>query len=90
MVGERRMYAWLWRHLPGGWPVKALTCVVLFAAVVLLLFTVAFPWAESRLPFTDVTVDQNGSRAASAALVPSPVVHAVPSYSGIEGNGAHR
>jgi hypothetical protein len=32
--------------------------LVLAAAVVLLLFTVVFPWAEHALPFVDVTVDQ--------------------------------
>ena len=31
---------------------------LLVAAVVLLLFTVVFPWAEHALPFFDVTVDQ--------------------------------
>jgi hypothetical protein len=84
------MYAWLWRHLPGRWPVKALTCVVLFAAVVLLLFTVVFPWAEPRLPFTDVTVDENGSHAAASTLVPGHAAQAVPSSSHVEGNGAHQ
>jgi hypothetical protein len=83
------MYAWLWRHLPGRWPVKALACGLLFAAVVLLLFTVVFPWAEPRLPFTDVTVEESGSRAPSASLVPGTAAQAVPSSSQIEGNGAH-
>jgi hypothetical protein len=52
------MYAWIWRHLPGPWPVRTLLAVVLVAAVVLLLFTEVFPWAESSLPFLQVTVDQ--------------------------------
>jgi len=47
----------MWRKLPGPWPVKAIEALVAFAAVVLLLFTVVFPWVEPRLPFTDVTVD---------------------------------
>ncbi len=52
------MYAWIWRHLPGPWPVAALLAALLAAAVVVLLFTTVFPWAEHSLPFLDVTVDQ--------------------------------
>lgn len=51
------MYAWIWRHLPGPWPVRLLLGAVLTAAVVAVLFTVVFPWAEDALPFLDVTVD---------------------------------
>jgi hypothetical protein len=57
------MYAALWRRLPGPWPVKVLQCVVLLAAMVFVLFTVVFPWAEPRLPFTDVTVEDSGVSA---------------------------
>lgn len=52
------MYPWIWRHLPGPWPLRAVVAVVLVAAVVLLLFTVVFPWADDGVPFLDVTVDQ--------------------------------
>ena len=52
------MYAWIWRHLPGPWPVRTLVSLVLVAGVVLLLFTAVFPWAESSLPFLQVTVDE--------------------------------
>jgi hypothetical protein len=52
------MYAWIWRHLPGPLPVRVVLSLVLAGAVVLLLFTVVFPWAEHALPFVDVTVDQ--------------------------------
>jgi hypothetical protein len=51
------MYAWVWRHLPGPWPLRGLLAAVLVAAVVVLLFTLVFPWAEHSLPFLDVTVD---------------------------------
>ena len=54
----RLMYAWIWRHLPGPWPVRGLLAALLAAAVVVLLFTTVFPWAEHTLPFLDVTVDQ--------------------------------
>lgn len=52
------MYAWIWRRLPGPWPVRAFVAAVLVAAVVLLLFTQVFPWAEQALPFLHPTVDQ--------------------------------
>ena len=54
------MYAWIWRHLPGPWPLRTLLAAVLVAAAVLALFTVVFPWAEDSLPFLKVTVDQSG------------------------------
>lgn len=53
------MYSALWRRLPGRWPLKSLLCLVLASVVVALLFTVVFPWAEPRLPFTDVTVEDS-------------------------------
>jgi hypothetical protein len=52
------MYAFLWRHLPGGTKSKALLSVVLVLAVCALLLFVVFPWVEPRLPFNDVTVDR--------------------------------
>ncbi|NHC46437.1 hypothetical protein [Motilibacter aurantiacus] len=51
------MYGWIWRRLPGPLPVRLLLVAVLLAAAVYLLFTVVFPWAESALPFLEVTVD---------------------------------
>ena len=51
------MYGWIWRHLPGPWPVRLALSLVLAAAVVLLLFSVVFPWAENALPFLHVTVN---------------------------------
>lgn len=55
------MYGWIWRHLPGPTPVRLLIALVVIAGIVLLLFTVVFPWLEPLLPFTDVTVDDEGS-----------------------------
>jgi hypothetical protein len=52
------VYGWIWRHLPGPTPVRAMVSAALVAAVVLLLFTTVFPWAEDSLPFLKVTVDQ--------------------------------
>ena len=51
------MYSWIWRTLPGGLPGKLLGSLLLFAVVVLLLFTVVFPAVEPLLPFNDVTVE---------------------------------
>lgn len=62
------MYAWVWRHLPGPWPTKLVVAVLLVAAIVALLFTVVFPWVEPRLPFTNVTVDDEQSGALGVAL----------------------
>jgi hypothetical protein len=56
------MYGWIWRHLPGRWPLRLAIATMLVAAVVAVLFTVVFPWAEHTLPFLDVTVDQGGAQ----------------------------
>ena len=58
------MYGWIWRKLPGGTPGKIVGCVVLLVAALALLFLVVFPWAESRVPFNDVTVDSGVSLGA--------------------------
>jgi hypothetical protein len=52
------VYAWIWRHLPGPPVVRLVLSAALVAGVVVLLFTVVFPWAENGLPFLDVTVNQ--------------------------------
>lgn len=57
------MYAWVWRHLPGPWPAKLAVALVLAAVVVVVLFTVVFPWLEPRLPFSNVTVDASATAA---------------------------
>ncbi len=50
------MYAALWRVLPGPTWARAVQCLVLAAAVVVVCFLWVFPWAEPLVPFTDVTV----------------------------------
>ena len=54
------MYEWMWRHLPGPWPVRTLTCLVLGVAVVLVLFHWAFPALAPLMPFNDGTVTNGG------------------------------
>ncbi|WP_051940123.1 hypothetical protein [Phaeacidiphilus oryzae] len=59
------MYGWIWRHLPGNAPVRALTSLVLALGVVYLLFQFVFPWAEPLLPFGDATVNGGGGGGSS-------------------------
>lgn len=54
------MYGWLWRHLPGPAPVRALLLLVLVAGIVLLLFTVVFPAVAPLLPLDQNTVGGDG------------------------------
>ncbi|HET7310276.1 MAG TPA: hypothetical protein VFJ17_03025 [Mycobacteriales bacterium] len=64
------MYVWIWRRLPGGLPGKLAGSLVLLAAALALLFFLVFPWAERRLPFQDITVNNGPS--------PQPTVSASP------------
>jgi hypothetical protein len=50
------MYAFIWRHLPGPTPVKALFALLLFLTAVAVLFGWVFPWLLPRLPFDDVAL----------------------------------
>jgi hypothetical protein len=50
------VYEWLWRHLPGPWPVRVLICLVLAVAVALALFHWGFPALAPYMPFNDGTV----------------------------------
>jgi hypothetical protein len=52
------MYGWIWHHLPGPFGVRLGVAAALVLAVMALLFTVVFPWAEHGLPFLNVTVNQ--------------------------------
>ena len=51
------MYAALWRKLPGPTVVKAVTLIVVMALVVLVLFSIVFPWATQFVPGQEVLVD---------------------------------
>ena len=51
------MYAWIWRHLPGPAAAKAGQALLIFLAIVALLFFVIFPWLEPYLPFDRVTTN---------------------------------
>lgn len=51
------MYAALWRRLPGNRLVKSLLALLLFLAVVAVLFTWVFPAITPYQPFENVTVE---------------------------------
>jgi len=50
--GTRRMYAWIWQHLPGSLWVRVLWVLVILALTVFVLFQYVFPWMEPHLPFS--------------------------------------
>lgn len=50
------MYAWVWRHLPGPWPVRALIALVTTAVIVIVLMLWGFPWFEETFGLNQVTV----------------------------------
>jgi membrane protein implicated in regulation of membrane protease activity len=53
------MYAALWRVLPGPWWVRVLLLLVLLFAVLFVLASWVFPWVDSLVNPTDVTVNQS-------------------------------
>ncbi len=54
------MYGWIWRRLPGPLPVRLLTAMTVFTAVVLLLLFLVFPALDPHLPFNNVNVTKGG------------------------------
>lgn len=52
------MYPWIWRHLPGPWPIKTLLTLALLVSFVAVCVLYVFPWAEQALPFLEVTVEE--------------------------------
>ena len=66
------MYGWIWHRLPGNAAVRAVLSLLLFLAVVAVLFKWIFPWAEPLLPFNDVTVDNGGTTSVQQTGTPSP------------------
>jgi hypothetical protein len=66
------MYVWIWRRLPGGLPGKLVGSLLLLAAALALLFFLLFPWAEKRLPFQDITVNQQPTPQPTVSAAASP------------------
>jgi hypothetical protein len=52
------VYGWIYRHLPGPTPVRALLALLLVAIVVTVLLFVVFPAVEPFVPLNDVTVQR--------------------------------
>lgn len=50
------MYSLLWHYLPGPWPVKLVTVLVLLAGVFFLLMEVVFPMISPLMPYNEVAV----------------------------------
>lgn len=68
------MYGWIFRHLPGPLPLRIVFAVALIAAVVMLLFTVVFPWVQEYSPLQgSVTVETSavGSDGAIDTAMPT-------------------
>ena len=78
------MYGWVWRKLPGRWPLKLLESIVLVLAICAVLVVVVFPWVEPKLPFSGNTVDDGpvattpGTSTPTSTSAPRSTTH-VPS-----------
>ena len=83
------MYGWIWGRLPGNTLMRALLSLLMFVAVVAVLFTYVFPWAEPLLPFGDVTVNNGGTGtsqpAAGTSTAPGTAPSAGPSSTTLNG-----
>jgi hypothetical protein len=76
------VYSWIWHRLPGNGLVRAFLSLVLFLAVVAVLFQWVFPWAEPLLPFGDVTVNNGGTTSVQPVGTPGATPSTAPSGSG--------
>jgi hypothetical protein len=71
----------MWQRLPGPWPAKLLESALLVVGITAVLFIVVFPWLEPRLPFTEVTVDENQDGADTVDPAnPQPSTTVVPTF----------
>jgi len=69
------VYGWLWRKLPGRWPLKMLESVTLVLVLSVVLVVLVFPWIEPKLPFSDNTVDGGNDKAVSTpAATPTSTI----------------
>lgn len=50
------MYPWIWRHLPGPTPVRAMIAAALVLSVVWVSFQWVFPAIAPYMPFNGSTV----------------------------------
>jgi hypothetical protein len=75
------MYGYLWRQLPGPWPVRTFLALALLAAVVVGLFAIVFPAVEPKLPWSHDTVSTNQPSGDY-----TPTTPAAPSTSTLPGD----
>ncbi len=61
------MYAALWRALPGNRWLKSVESLVLFLAVVAVLFLWVFPAITPFLPFENVTIESPSATPTTGA-----------------------
>jgi hypothetical protein len=59
------VYGWLWRHLPGNFPIRALIALALLVGVVALLLFVVFPVIDPHLPWNNVNVSPSGGSGST-------------------------
>lgn len=59
------MYAWIWRRLPGAWPVKTALSLALVVVTGVACWYVLFPWLEPKFQFDHGVVDGNPSTPAT-------------------------
>jgi hypothetical protein len=69
------VYVWIWRKLPGNLAAKLAGSLALLLAALAVLFFLVFPFAEPRLPFNNVNVDQPAP-ATSTIISPTATPHA--------------
>lgn len=50
------MYGWMWRHIPGPWPLRLVIVLAVLVGVFFLMMDVVFPWVETLMPYGDVAV----------------------------------
>ncbi|MDO5076685.1 hypothetical protein [Corynebacterium sp.] len=50
------MYGFIWRAIPGPWPVKLLVSLALLVGTFFLLMEVVFPFVSANMPYNDVSV----------------------------------
>ena len=55
------MYGWLYRIIPGPWWVKVLVLLILFAAIVVVLFGWVVPVIAPYMPFNQGTISALGA-----------------------------
>jgi cyanate permease len=43
------MYGWIWKKLPGPWPVKLMIALTVFSGFLVFCYYIFFPWLDSTV-----------------------------------------